>query len=306
MNKFAKRIIPCLDVKDGRVVKGVNFVGLVDAGDPVQVAKRYNEEGADELCFLDITASHLERDTIVDVVERVARELFIPLTVGGGIRTIDDISRLLNVGCDKISLNSAAIKNPDLIDEAANKFGSQCVVVAIDAKRNSSEISRGDLRDATQNLSGNLRDATRISNANLRNEAQNFGETSRGSQDEILTGNGELCGYSVFINGGRLDTGRDALAWAKEAQERGAGEILLTSMDCDGVKNGFELNLTRIFSALDIPVIASGGAGKMEHFKDAFLAGADACLAASIFHFREIEIKALKAYLREQGIEVRL
>ena len=251
MNHFAKRIIPCLDVKDGRVVKGVNFVGLVDAGDPVEIAKRYNEEGADELCFLDITASHLERDTIVDVVERVARELFIPLTVGGGIRTIDDISRLLNVGCDKISLNSAAIKNPNLIDEAANKFGSQCVVVAIDAKK---------------------------------------------------TGEG----YSVFINGGRLDTGKDALAWAKEAQERGAGEILLTSMDCDGVKNGFELNLTRIFSELDIPVIASGGAGKMEHFKDAFLAGADACLAASIFHFREIEIKVLKRYLRDQGIEVRL
>lgn len=251
MNRFAKRIIPCLDVKDGRVVKGVNFVGLVDAGNPVEIAKRYNEEGADELCFLDITASHLERDTIVDVVERVARELFIPLTVGGGIRTIDDISRLLNVGCDKISLNSAAIKNPDLIDEAANKFGSQCVVVAIDAKK---------------------------------------------------TGEG----YSVFINGGRLDTGKDALAWAKEAQERGAGEILLTSMDCDGVKNGFELNLTQIFSALDIPMIASGGAGKMEHFKDAFLAGADACLAASIFHFREIEIRALKTYLREQGIEVRL
>ena len=251
MNHFAKRIIPCLDVKDGRVVKGVNFVGLVDAGDPVEIAKRYNEEGADELCFLDITASHLERDTIVDVVERVARELFIPLTVGGGIRTIDDISRLLNVGCDKISLNSAAIKNPNLIDEAANKFGSQCVVVAIDAKRT------GD-------------------------------------------------SYSVFINGGRLDTGKDALAWAKEAQERGAGEILLTSMDCDGVKNGFELNLTHIFSELDIPVIASGGAGKMEHFKDAFLAGADACLAASIFHFREIEIKVLKRFLQDQGIEVRL
>ncbi|WP_295147642.1 imidazole glycerol phosphate synthase subunit HisF [uncultured Campylobacter sp.] len=251
MTNLSKRIIPCLDVKDGRVVKGVNFVGLVDAGDPVEIAKRYNEEGADELCFLDITASHLERDTIVDVVGRVARELFIPLTVGGGIRTIDDISRLLNVGCDKISLNSAAIKNPNLIDEAANKFGSQCVLVAIDAKR---------------------------------------------------TGEG----YSVFINGGRLDTGRDALAWAKEAQERGAGEILLTSMDCDGVKNGFELNLTRIFSALDIPVIASGGAGEMEHFKDAFLAGADACLAASIFHFREIEIKTLKTYLREQDIEVRL
>lgn len=251
MNHFAKRIIPCLDVKDGRVVKGVNFVGLVDAGDPVEIAKRYNDEGADELCFLDITASHLERDTIVDVVERVARELFIPLTVGGGIRTIDDISRLLNVGCDKISLNSAAIKNPNLIDEAANKFGSQCVVVAIDAKKT------GD-------------------------------------------------SYSVFINGGRLDTGKDTLVWAKEAQERGAGEILLTSMDCDGVKNGFELNLTRIFSSLDIPVIASGGAGEMEHFKDAFLAGADACLAASIFHFREIEIKALKTYLRQNDIEVRL
>ena len=251
MNHFAKRIIPCLDVKDGRVVKGVNFVGLVDAGDPVEIAKRYNDEGADELCFLDITASHLERDTIVDVVERVARELFIPLTVGGGIRTIDDISRLLNVGCDKISLNSAAIKNPNLIDEAANKFGSQCVVVAIDAKKT------GD-------------------------------------------------SYSVFINGGRLDTGKDTLVWAKEAQERGAGEILLTSMDCDGVKNGFELNLTRILSSLDIPVIASGGAGEMEHFKDAFLAGADACLAASIFHFREIEIKALKTYLRQNDIEVRL
>ncbi len=306
MNRFAKRIIPCLDVKDGRVVKGVNFVGLVDAGDPVQVAKRYNEEGADELCFLDITASHLGRDTIVDVVERVAHELFIPLTVGGGIRTINDISRLLNVGCDKISLNSAAIKNPNLIDEAANKFGSQCVVVAIDAKRNSNEISRGDLYGAARNLSESLHDGARNSDANLRNEARNFGEISRGSQDEILTKNGEPCGYSVFINGGRLDTGRDALAWAKEVQERGAGEILLTSMDCDGVKSGFELNLTRIFSTLDIPVIASGGAGKMEHFKDAFLAGADACLAASIFHFREIEIKALKAYLREQDIEVRL
>lgn len=306
MNRFAKRIIPCLDVKDGRVVKGVNFVGLVDAGDPVEIAKRYNEEGADELCFLDITASHLGRDTIVDVVERVARELFIPLTVGGGIRTIDDISRLLNVGCDKISLNSAAIKNPNLIDEAANKFGSQCVVVAIDAKRNSSEISRGDLYGEAMNSNGNLHGDMRNPDTNLGNEARDFGEISRSAQDEILTGNGESCGYSVFINGGRLDTGRDALAWAKEAQERGAGEILLTSMDCDGVKNGFELNLTRIFSELDIPVIASGGAGKMEHFKDAFLAGADACLAASIFHFREIEIKALKAYLQEQGIEVRL
>ena len=306
MNGFAKRIIPCLDVKDGRVVKGINFVGLIDAGDPVEIAKRYNEEGADELCFLDITASHLGRDTIVDVVERVARELFIPLTVGGGIRTIDDISRLLNVGCDKISLNSAAIKNPNLIDEAANKFGSQCVVVAIDAKRNSNEISSGNLYGEARNSNGDLHGGMRNPDTNLGSEARNFGEILRSSQDEILAGNGELCGYSVFINGGRLDTGRDALAWAKEAQERGAGEILLTSMDCDGVKSGFELNLTQIFSVLDIPVITSGGAGKMEHFKDAFLAGADACLAASIFHFREIEIKALKAYLQEQGIEARL
>ena len=251
MNKFAKRIIPCLDVKEGRVVKGVNFVGLIDAGDPVEIAKRYNEEGADELTFLDITATHLGRDTMVDVVARVARELFIPLTVGGGIRTIDDISRLLNVGCDKISLNSAAIHNPNLIDEAANKFGSQCVVVAIDAK----SFDRG---------------------------------------------------YHVFINGGRIDTGKDALAWAHEAQERGAGEILLTSMDKDGTKNGYDLNLTRIFSELAIPVIASGGAGSKEHIKDAFLAGADACLAASIFHFREVEIRDLKLYLRENGIEVRL
>ncbi|MCD8212540.1 MAG: imidazole glycerol phosphate synthase subunit HisF [Campylobacter sp.] len=248
---YAKRIIPCLDVQDGRVVKGVNFVGLIDAGDPVEVAKRYNEEGADELTFLDITATHLGNKTIVDVVERVAKELFIPLTVGGGIRTIDDISRLLNVGCDKISLNSAAIHNPNLIDEAANKFGSQCVVIAIDAKR--------------------------------------FDED-----------------YHVFINGGRIDTWLDAFPWAKQVAERGAGEIMLTSIDKDGTKDGYDLNLTKIFSTLKIPVIASGGAGKMEHIKDAFLAGADACLAASIFHFRQIEILELKRYLRENGIEVRL
>ena len=252
MNHFAKRIIPCLDVKDGRVVKGVNFVGLIDAGDPVEVAKRYNEEGADELAFLDITATHLGQETMVETIARVAKELFIPLTVGGGIRTLDDISRLLNVGCDKVSLNSAAIHNPNLIDEAANKFGSQCVVVAIDAKK----------FDAT---------------------------------------------HQVFINGGRIDTDKDALAWAKEVQERGAGEILLTSMDKDGTKDGYDITLTNAISkALNIPVIASGGAGTMEHIKDAFLNGADACLAASIFHFRQIEIRALKRYLKENGIEVRL
>lgn len=252
MEHFAKRIIPCLDVKNGRVVKGVNFVGLKDAGDPVEIAKRYNEEGADELTFLDITASHEGRGTIVDIVEKVAREVFIPLTVGGGIRTLDDIYNLLHVGCDKVSINSPAIANPDFINQAAQRFGSQCIVVAIDAKR---------------------------------------------------------CGDSwhVFINGGRIDTGKDALEWAKEVADRGAGEILLTSMDCDGVKNGYDIPLTSQMShLLDIPVIASGGAGTMEHIKDAFVNGADAALAASIFHFKEIDIMDLKRYLRHEGIAVRL
>jgi len=252
MEYFAKRIIPCLDVKDGRVVKGVNFVGLQDAGDPVEVAKRYNEEGADEITFLDITASHEKRDTIVDIVEKVASEVFIPLTVGGGIRTLEDIYNLLKVGCDKISINSHAIKNPDFIDEASKRFGSQCIVVAIDAKKT------GD-------------------------------------------------SWHVFINGGRIDTGLDALAWSKEVQKRGAGEILLTSMDCDGVKNGYDIELTaKMSKLLDIPIIASGGAGKMEHIRDAFLNGADAALAASIFHYKEIEIMELKRYLKEEGIPVRV
>ena len=251
MKTFAKRIIPCLDVQNGRVVKGVNFVNLRDAGDPVEIAKRYNDEGADELCFLDITASFENRDTIVHVVESVAKQLFIPLTVGGGIRKIDDISRLLDVGCDKVSLNSSAIANPGLIDEAAKKFGSQCVVVAIDVKR---------------------------------------------------TGEG----YNVFVKGGREDTGLDAYAWAEEVQNRGAGEILLTSMDCDGTKNGFDLEVTgKISKMLKIPVIASGGAGNMEHIKEAFECGADAALAASIFHFGEIKIKDLKTYLLQNGIMVR-
>ena len=252
MEHFAKRIIPCLDVKNGRVVKGVNFVGLKDAGDPVEIAKRYNEEGADELTFLDITASHEGRGTIVDIVEKVAREVFIPLTVGGGIRTLDNIYNLLHVGCDKVSINSPAIANPDFINQAAQRFGSQCIVVAIDAKR---------------------------------------------------------CGDSwhVFINGGRIDTGKDALEWAKEVADRGAGEILLTSMDCDGVKNGYDIPLTSQMShLLNIPVIASGGAGTMEHIKDAFVNGADAALAASIFHFKEIDIMDLKRYLRHEGIAVRL
>jgi cyclase len=255
MNKktsFAKRIIPCLDIKDGRVVKGVNFVGLKDAGDPVEVAKRYNDEGADEITFLDITATHEKRDTIVDILEKVAKEVFIPLTVGGGIRTLEDIYRLLHVGCDKISINSHAIKNPDFINEASIRFGSSTIVVAIDAKR--------------------------------------VGDS-----------------WNVFINGGRIDTGLDALDWAREVQERGAGEILLTSMDCDGVKNGYDIELTsKMSKMLDIPVIASGGAGTMDHIKEAFLNDADAALAASIFHFKEIDIMDLKRYLKEEGIAVRL
>lgn len=252
MDYFAKRIIPCLDVKDGRVVKGVNFVGLKDAGDPVEVAKRYNEEGADELTFLDITASHEERDTIVHIVEQVAREVFIPLTVGGGIRKLDDIYRLLNVGCDKVSVNSAAVKRPELIDEGAKRFGSQCIVVAIDVKKS------GDR-------------------------------------------------YNVYLNGGRVDTGIDAVAWAREAVERGAGELLLTSMDTDGTKTGFDLPITeQISSLVHVPVIASGGAGTMEHIKEAFDHGADAALAASIFHYKEIDIMELKHYLHDNGIPVRL
>ncbi|WP_281951814.1 imidazole glycerol phosphate synthase subunit HisF [Nitrosophilus kaiyonis] len=250
---FAKRIIPCLDVKDGRVVKGVNFVGLKDAGDPVEVAKRYNEEGADEITFLDITATHENRETIVHIVEEVAKEVFIPLTVGGGIRDLEDIYKLLNVGCDKVSINSAAVKRPEFINEGAKRFGSQCIVVAIDAKR--------------------------------------VGDS-----------------WNVFIAGGRIDTGKDAILWAKEVYDRGAGEILLTSMDKDGTKSGYDLELTRkISEAVDIPVIASGGAGTMEHIKDVFTIGeADAALAASIFHYREIDIMELKHYLQKNGIPVRL
>jgi imidazole glycerol-phosphate synthase subunit HisF len=249
---LTKRIIPCLDIKDGRVVKGINFVGLKDAGDPVEVAKRYNIEGADEITFLDITATNEKRDTIVNVLRDVAKEVFIPLTVGGGIRTLDDIYRLLNVGCDKISINSHAIKHPEFVNEAANKFGTSTIVVAIDVKK---------------------------------------------------TGNQ----HNVYINGGRVDTGIEAISWAKEMHDRGAGEILLTSMNADGTKNGYDLEITNAISkAVNIPVIASGGAGTMEHIKDAFTHGADAALAASIFHFKEIEIMDLKAYLNENNIEVRV
>jgi cyclase len=254
MEYFAKRIIPCLDVDNGRVVKGVNFVGLRDAGDPVEVAKRYNEEGADELTFLDIGASHEGRDTIVDVVKEVAKEVFIPLTVGGGIRKLEDIYALLNVGCDKVSINSAGIKRPEFIDEASQRFGSQCIVVAIDAKRVSSNR------------------------------------------------------WHIFTHGGRNDTQIDAIEWAREVYNRGAGELLITSMDADGTKAGFDNELnSKIADIVNIPIIASGGAGTMEHIRDAFTIGrADAGLAASIFHFREIHIMDLKRYLKAENIAVRL
>ena len=251
---LAKRIIPCLDVKDGRVVKGINFISLRDAGDPVENARVYDQQGADELTFLDITASHEKRDIILTVVERTAEEVFMPLTVGGGIRNLEDIRNLLNAGADKVSINTAAVNNPGFVREAAEMFGSQCIVVAVDAKR---------------------------------------------------TGNGR---WEVYTHGGRRQTGIDALEWVKKMEGMGAGEILLTSMDCDGTKNGYDIKLTRNVSDLiDIPVIASGGAGTLEHLYDALMGGnADAVLAASIFHYREYTIREAKEYLREKGICVRL
>ncbi|HCJ07977.1 MAG TPA: imidazole glycerol phosphate synthase subunit HisF [Lachnospiraceae bacterium] len=250
-----KRIIPCLDVTGGRVVKGINFVNLRDAGDPVEVAKAYDRAGADELVFLDITASSDARNIVIDMVRRVAETVFIPFTVGGGIRTVDDFKAILREGADKISINSSAINNPNLISEAADKFGSQCVVVAIDAKR--------------------------------RKDSE---------------------GWNVYKNGGRIDVGLDAVEWAIQAEKLGAGEILLTSMDCDGTKAGYDIELTRTISeAVSIPVIASGGAGNKEHFYDALTKGkADAALAASLFHYKELEITDLKQYLQSKDVPVRL
>ena len=252
---LTKRIIPCLDVNNGRVVKGVNFVNLRDAGDPVETAAVYDKAGADELVFLDITASSDHRETVVDMVEKVAAKVFIPFTVGGGIRTVEDFRRLLRAGADKISVNSAAIDRPELLSEAADKFGRQCVVLAIDARR------RED-----------------------------------GS------------GWNVYKHGGRIDTGLDALQWAKKAVSLGAGEILLTSMDADGTKAGYDCELTRaVADAVPVPVIASGGAGTMEHFYEALTAGgADAALAASLFHYHELEIRDLKQYLLDKGVAIRL
>ena len=254
---LAKRIIPCLDVDKGRVVKGVQFVDIRDAGDPVEVAKRYNEEGADEITFLDITASHEERDTMVQTVERMASEVFIPLTVGGGVRALEDIRALLNAGADKVGINSAAVKNPEFVRQAAQRFGSQCIVVAIDAKQ--------------------------------------------------VSGEGEPLRWEIFTHGGRNPTGIDAVAWAVQMAEYGAGEILLTSMDKDGTKTGFNLPLTRAISeAVDIPVIASGGVGNLQHLVDGVIEGkADAVLAASIFHFGEFTVAQAKEYMAERGVEVR-
>ncbi|HOJ12711.1 MAG TPA: imidazole glycerol phosphate synthase subunit HisF [Clostridiales bacterium] len=252
---LTKRIIPCLDVHNGRVVKGINFVNLVDAGDPVACAMAYDKAGADELTFLDITATHDNRKTVADMVSRVAEQVFIPLTVGGGIRTVDDFRVILLAGADKIGVNSAAVKRPELITEAAMRFGSQCVVVAIDAKKRA-----------------------------------------------------EGSGWDVYINGGRINTGLDAVEWAVKAEKCGAGEILLTSMDRDGTKNGYDIELTRqVSEAVKIPVIASGGAGELKHFKEALTEGkADAVLAASLFHFGEMNIMELKKYLSENGIQVRI
>lgn len=250
---LSKRIIPCLDVKNGRVVKGINFVGLKDVGDPVDCAKAYNEQGADEIVFLDITATHENRDTIVDVVSKTAKEVFVPLTVGGGIKTVDDFKRLLRAGADKISINSAAVNNKSLIKEAADKFGSQCVVVAIDAKR----------------IDGS---------------------------------------FHVVINGGRIDTKLDAVEWAKEVVSLGAGEILLTSMDADGTKAGFDIELLNaICGVVNVPVIASGGCGELSHFSEVFeKTGADAALAASLFHYNELTVSQVKEHLREKNIPVRI
>lgn len=249
-----KRIIPCLDVKDGKVVKGINFVGLKEVGDPVDLAEEYYKQGADELVFLDITASHEKRKTIIDVVERVAEKIFIPFTVGGGITTIEEIRGILRAGADKISLNSAAIRNPKLIQEGAYYFGNQCMVLAVDAKRKDKD------------------------------------------------------NWTVYINGGRVDTGIDLFKWIEEAHSLGAGEILLTSMDADGTKRDFDLEVTsRVSNIVDIPVIASGGCGKIEDFKDVFIDGkADAALAASLFHYGDLTVKVVKEYLRENNIEVRL
>ena len=277
---LAKRIIPCLDVKDGRVVKGVNFVNLRDAGDPVEVAAAYEKEGADELTFLDITASHEKRNIILDIVARTAEKVFMPLTVGGGVRDLDDIRNLLNSGADKVAINTTAVHNPEFVRSAAERFGSQCIVVAIDAKRVASTR-----RSPDSNLSW----------CKLHPEL-------------FLTGNESRLSFEVYTHGGRNPTSINALHWAKLMETYGAGEILLTSMDCDGTKNGYDLKLNRTISeSLTIPLIASGGAGTLDHLFEGITEGkADAVLAASIFHFKEFTIEETKRHLKSKGIPVRM
>jgi imidazole glycerol-phosphate synthase subunit HisF len=276
---LVKRIIPCLDVKDGRVVKGVNFVNLRDAGDPVEVASAYETEGADELTFLDITASHEKRDIILDVVARTAEKVFMPLTVGGGVRTLDDIRSLLKAGADKVAINSAAVKDPEFVQKAAQRFGSQCIVVAIDAKQTQSAA-----------------------------DDPSIPSWAKEHPDLLLDKNSSSTSWEVYIHGGRTPTAINAVKWARQMQDYGAGEILLTSMDRDGTKSGYDLELNRSVSeSITIPVIASGGAGTLEHLYDGITDGkADAVLAASIFHFKEFTIDETKRYLKEKGICVRI
>ena len=277
---LTKRIIPCLDVKDGRVVKGVNFVNLRDAGDPVEIAAAYEKEGADELTFLDITASHEKRDIILEIVARTAERVFMPLTVGGGVRCLDDIRNLLNSGADKVAINTAAVKNPEFVRNAAERFGSQCIVVAIDAKRVETTRKATDSNLSWHKLHSDL----------------------------FLTEKESKLSFEVFIHGGRTPTGINVLPWAQLMENYGAGEILLTSMDCDGTKNGYDLELNcSVSESLTIPLIASGGAGTLEHLFDGISKGkADAVLAASIFHFKEFTIGETKNYLRSKGIPVRI
>ena len=276
---LTKRIIPCLDVKDGRVVKGINFVHLRDAGDPVENARVYDEQGADELTFLDITASPERRKILLEVVRRTAEEVFMPLTVGGGVRSLEDIRGLLRAGADKVSINTAAVQNLDLVREASEKFGSQCIVVAIDAKRRPAEEGLWDRADRV---------------------------VREGNGDEFAAF-GKRLSWEVFIHGGRTPTGLDVLEWASRMEKNGAGEILLTSMDRDGTKEGYDIPLTRVISdAVGTPVIASGGAGTLEHLRDALMQGkADAVLAASIFHYRQYTVREVKEYLRKNGLRIR-
>jgi len=286
---LAKRIIPCLDVDRGRVVKGINFVGLRDAGDPVEIARRYNDQGADELTFLDITASSDDRDLILHVVEAVAAQVFIPLTVGGGVRRVEDVRRLLNAGADKVSINTAAVQNPQLVADASGRYGAQCIVVAIDAK----SVDRN-------------RDAKSVNRNEDVKRVDSVKATGRVDREGTAASPGGR--WEVFTHGGRRPAGLDAVQWARKMQELGAGEILLTSMDRDGTRAGFDLALTRaVADAVDVPVIASGGVGNLAHLAEGVLEGrADAVLAASIFHFGEFTVRQAKEYMAERGIEMRL